>query len=43
MAKRTLEYFTKQANIKFNNKFDYSKSIYINGKTKSIITCPDHR
>lgn len=36
------ENFIKKANIKYNNKFDYSKFEYINAKTKSTIICPIH-
>jgi len=34
--------FIKRANIVHNNKYDYSKTIYINTNTKIIIICPDH-
>ena len=34
--------FIKNANIKHNNKYDYSKMNYINARTKIIITCKEH-
>jgi hypothetical protein len=34
--------FKTQANQKFDGKFDYSKFVYVNAKTKGIIVCPDH-
>jgi hypothetical protein len=34
--------FTNKANLMFNNKFDYSKFIYVKAKTKGIIICPKH-
>ena len=37
-----LENFLKKSNDKFYGKFDYSKFIYINAKTKSVIICPIH-
>jgi len=37
-----LENFLLKSKIKFGNKFDYSKFVYVNAKTKSIIICPDH-
>lgn len=36
------EKFIEKANEKYNSKYDYSKFIYTNAKTKSIITCPAH-
>jgi len=38
----TKEKFVILSNIKHNNKYDYSKSIIKNSKTKTIITCPVH-
>ena len=35
--------FIEKANKKHNNKFDYSKTEYINAKTKVTIICPIHR
>lgn len=37
-----LENFLLKSKIKFGDKFDYSKFIYVNAKTKSIIVCPIH-
>ena len=34
--------FIKKANAKFNNKFDYSKSKYIDMNTKVTIICKSH-
>lgn len=39
---KSLEDFIRQANQKFNNKFDYSKVIYRNARTKIEIVCPCH-
>lgn len=36
------EEFIKKANAVHNNKYDYSKSIYLNSENKIIITCPIH-
>ena len=41
--KYTLEEFIEKANKKHNNKYDYSKSEYINGKTDIIVICPEHK
>lgn len=38
----TLEEFIRRSNIAHNNKYDYSHSEYINGRTKTTITCPVH-
>jgi hypothetical protein len=38
----TKEEFVNKANKVHNNYYDYSKSIYINGKTKLEIICPEH-
>lgn len=38
----TLAEFVKRSNVIHFNKYDYSKFIYKNGKTKSIIICPEH-
>lgn len=40
--KKTTEIFIKEAKLLFNNKYDYSKSTYINNKKKLIITCLIH-
>ena len=37
-----LERFKEQASKRFSNKFDYTKSVYVNTMTKLIITCPIH-
>jgi len=43
MGKRnTLTQFIQKAKEKHNNKYDYSKVVYINNKTKIIIKCPIH-
>lgn len=34
--------FITEADIKYNNKFDYSKFVYVNAKTRSTIICPIH-
>ena len=34
--------FIKRANLKHNHKYDYSKSVYVNGREKMTITCPVH-
>lgn len=36
------EAFVEKANIIYGNKFDYSKTDYVNNKTKIIIICPQH-
>lgn len=38
----SLNTFITRANTIHNNKYDYSKSVYVNSKTKLIITCPIH-
>lgn len=40
--KKTLENFIIDANEKHNNKYDYSKVIYVNNKVPVIIICPEH-
>ena len=42
IKKLTKDEFIKKANIIHNNKYDYSKVIYKNNKTKIIIICPIH-
>lgn len=37
-----LNKFVEKANKKYQNKFDYSKAIYINNNTKLKIICPEH-
>lgn len=39
---KTKENFIKKSNEKHKNKYDYSKFIYTNWCTKSIIICPKH-
>lgn len=41
-SKMDITKFTKRAKQIHNNNYDYSKTIYINTKTKVIITCPIH-
>ena len=38
----TTEEFIKEAKLVHGNKYDYSKSEYINQKTKICIICPEH-
>lgn len=38
----TTESFIKKANLRHNNKYDYSKTIYTHSKSPVIITCPKH-
>lgn len=40
MAKKTLVEFIKEANEKHNNFYDYSKTVYINNKTKVCVIDP---
>ena len=40
--RHNLNDFTEKANKKYNNKFDYSKVVYKNAKTKVKIICPIH-
>lgn len=43
MARRmTLNEFVAKANTVHSNRYDYSKSVYVNGTTKIIIVCPEH-
>lgn len=43
MAKRmTLDEFVAKANAVHSNRYNYSKSVYVNGTTKIIIICPEH-
>lgn len=41
-SKVTTEEFIRRSKLKFNDKFDYSKTEYITKKTRVIITCPIH-
>jgi len=38
----SLEEFIIKANLKHNNKYDYTKVVYVNNSTDIIIICPDH-
>ena len=38
----SLKTFIEKANLVHNNKYDYSKTVYFNNKTKVTITCPIH-
>jgi hypothetical protein len=40
--RQTIEQFITKANIIHNNKYDYSKVVYLNNSTKVIIICPTH-
>ena len=40
--KKTKEEFIKEATDKHEGKYDYSKVVYINSKTKVCIICPKH-
>lgn len=40
--KSSINVFKEKSNIIHNNKYDYSKSIYENARTKIIIVCPIH-
>jgi hypothetical protein len=42
MPRMTLKEFVEKANSVHNNKYTYEKSEYVNNKTKTIITCPEH-
>lgn len=42
MKKLTTEDFIKKAKAVHGNKYDYSKTVYVNQKTDVIITCPLH-
>jgi len=42
MVKLTLNEFRARAAIVHKNKYDYSKFIYVNSKTKGMIICPIH-
>lgn len=42
MKKLTTQEFITRAGKLHNLKFDYTKTVYINNKTKIIITCPIH-
>ena len=42
MSKKTTEEFIKDARKKHGNKYDYSKVVYVNNRTKVCIICPEH-
>lgn len=39
---KSLAEFTVEAGARFDGKYDYSKSVYLNGHTKLVVTCPAH-
>jgi hypothetical protein len=41
-AMLTTEEFITKARLKHNNKYDYSKTKYVNRKTRVLIICPEH-
>ena len=42
MVKYNVDIFINKSNIVHNNKYDYTKTIYVSSKAKVIITCPIH-
>jgi very-short-patch-repair endonuclease len=40
--RKTMESFLTEAKKKHGDKYDYTKSVYINQRTKMIIICPKH-
>ena len=42
MKKLTKEEFIKRSNLKHENKYSYKQIVFLNSKTKLIITCPIH-
>ena len=40
--KKTTKQFIEEARLVHGNKYDYSKSEYVNATTKVIIICPQH-
>ena len=42
MKKRTTEEFIELARQVHGDKYDYSKTVYLNKRSKVIITCPIH-
>lgn len=40
--KFTTEHFIKESRIKHGDKYDYSRSVYVNGASNVIIGCPEH-
>jgi len=41
-AKSTIEYFVEKAKKIHGDRYNYDKVVYVNNKTKVIITCPKH-
>lgn len=41
-TKYTTSLFIQKSNQIHMNKYDYSKSTYVNQETKTIIICPEH-
>ena len=41
-AKKTTEEFIEEAKKAHDNKYDYSKTVYVNNKTKVCIICSEH-
>lgn len=41
-AKKETEQFIEQSNLIHNGKYSYKKTVYTDGRTKVIITCPIH-
>jgi len=39
---KTTKEFIEKANVIHNNKYDYSRTVYVNAKTKIKIICPKH-
>lgn len=42
IKKMSLADFITRSNEKHKDKYDYTKTIYVNSKTKVVITCPTH-
>ena len=42
MQKKTTEQFIKDSEVIHNFKYDYSKTEYVNARTKVCIICPEH-
>jgi hypothetical protein len=42
MKRKTKDEFVRQANKQHQNKYDYSKFIYLNDRTKGVIICSQH-
>lgn len=39
---KTTEEFVREASARWNNRYSYDKTIYVNGKDKLIVTCKKH-